>query len=137
VTFFDTNVLVYSIVTQDEIKKGIADRLIEDSIKDSELTLSPLVLSELIFVLSKLKIDERLIKDAITLYKPFIKHPIEPAFVFEAYELCRELGTGLNINDAIHLKFAERFCAKIVTFDADFKKFKDSTNLRIELLGKQ
>ncbi len=37
-------------------------------------------------------------------------------------------------NDAIHMKYAERYCSKIVTFDNDFKKFEDSTGTMIEIL---
>ena len=132
--FFDTNVLIYSLVLQDESKQIISDRLIENSIKNNLLTFSPLVLSELLYVLAKLKIDDRLVVNAISLYKPFIKHSIEPTFVLDAFELCRQLGNGKNINDAIHLKYAEKYCSKIVTFDSDFKKFEDSTHLEIEIL---
>lgn len=133
-TFFDTNVLVYSTVNLDEEKQEISDRLIEEAIKEKAFTISTLVLSEFIYVLSKLNIDNQLVENAISLYRPFVEHAIEPSLVFDAYELCRELGTGKNINDAIHLKFAEIHCTKIVTFDKDFKKFKNSTNILIDLL---
>jgi predicted nucleic acid-binding protein len=118
----------------DEVKQEISDRLIEEAIKEKILTISPLVLSEFIFVLSKLNIDNKLVENAISLYRPFVKHAIEPSLVLDAYELCRELGSGRNINDAIHLKFAEIHCTKIVTFDKDFERFKDSSNILIELL---
>ena len=53
-TFFDTNILVYSTVNLDEAKQQISDRLIEEAIKDKLFSVSPLVVSEFIFVLSKL-----------------------------------------------------------------------------------
>jgi predicted nucleic acid-binding protein len=96
--------------------------------------VSPLVITELIFVLTKLDIDQTLVEKAITLYKPFVKYSLDASLVFEAYELCKELKIGKSINDAVHLKFAEMYCSKIVTFDGDFKKFKDSTNIDIEIL---
>lgn len=133
-TFFDTNVLVYSTVNLDKVKQEVSDRLIEAAIKEKALTISTLVLSEFIYVLSKLNIDKQLVEKAISLYKPFVENAIEPSTVFDAYELCRKLGTGKNINDAIHLKFAEIHCTKIVTFDKDFKKFKPSTDIVIDLL---
>ena len=133
-TFFDTNVLVYCTVKLDEAKQKISDRLIEEAIKDKIFSVSPLVISEFIFVLSKLNIDKILVENAISLYKPFVKHSIEPSLVFDAYNLCKDLGRGKNINDAIHLKFAEQYCSKIVTFDGDFKKFMDSTDILIEVL---
>ena len=133
-TFFDTNILVYSTVNLDEAKQEISDRLIEEAIKDKLFSVSPLVVSEFIFVLSKLNIDKILVENAMTLYKPFVKHSIEPNLVFDAYELCIQLGMGKNINDAIHLKFAEKHCSKVVTFDRDFKRFKDKTDMIIEIL---
>ncbi len=39
-----------------------------------------------------------------------------------------------NINDAIHLKLAEQYCRKLITYDTDFKKFKNETNIKIEIL---
>jgi len=134
VTFFDTNVLVYSTVNLDKVKQEASDRLIEAAIKEKAFTISTLVLSEFIYVLAKLKIDNHLVERAISLYKPFVEHAIEPSIVFAAYELCKKLGAGKNINDAIHLKFAEIHCTKLVTFDKDFKKFKDSTDIVIDLL---
>jgi predicted nucleic acid-binding protein len=134
VTFFDTNVLVYSTVKLDKVKQEVSDRLIEVAIKEKALTISTLVLSEFIYVLSKLNIDKQLVEKAISLYRPFVEYAIEPFIVFDAYELCRKLGAGKNINDAIHLKFAEIHCTKIVTFDKDFKKFKNSTDIVIDLL---
>jgi predicted nucleic acid-binding protein len=41
--------------------------------------------------------------------------------------------TNLLIYSTVNL-FAEKYCSKIVTFDSDFKKFKDSTNIKIEIL---
>lgn len=132
--FFDTNLLVYSTVNLDKAKQIISDSLIEKAIKDNVFVVSPLVLSEFIFVLSKLKVDKSLVEQAMYSYKPFVKYPLEVAMVLDAYDLCRELELCMNINDAIHIKYAERHCSKIVTFDNDFKKFEDSTVTVIEIL---
>ncbi len=135
VIFFDTNLLVYSTVNLDQAKQKISDNLIETAIKDNVFVVSPLVLSEFIFVLSKLKIERILVDQAIISYKPFLKYPLEVAMVLDAYDLCRELDLCHNINDAIHLRYAERYCSKIVTFDRDFSKFKYSTTkIEIEIL---
>jgi predicted nucleic acid-binding protein len=134
VIFFDTNLLVYSTANLDEKKQEISDNLIETAIKDKVFVVSPLVLSEFIFVLAKLKIDRILVDQAISSYKPFVKYPLEAAMVLDAYDLCKELELCHNINDAIHLKYAERHCSKIVTFDRDFRKFEDSTETMIEIL---
>jgi predicted nucleic acid-binding protein len=132
--FFDTNVLVYSTINQELGKQEISDRLIEEAIREERFSISPLVISELIFVLTKLGIDKNLVGNAILLYKPFVKNPIDASLVFEGYKLCSELNFCKNINDAIHLKFAEKYCSKIFTFDSDFKKFRNSTSLEIDIL---
>lgn len=54
--------------------------------------------------------------------------------IIESYELADKLNYFQNINDCIHIKFAEKYCRKLVTFDKDFKKFKEHTNLEIEIL---
>lgn len=40
-----------------------------------------------------------------------------------------------NINDVIHLKFAEQHCNKLITFDRDFEKLKPYTFLEIDILA--
>jgi len=54
--FFDTSILVHSIVNQDPEKQKLSDTLILNAFDNDELLISPLVLSELYFVLSKLNI---------------------------------------------------------------------------------
>ncbi len=39
-----------------------------------------------------------------------------------------------NVNDVIHLKTAEKYCEKIITFDSDFKKLQPLTNIKIEII---
>ena len=53
-TFFDTNVLVYAIINQDSDKQKLAEKLIEDAILKQQFAISPLVLTEMVFVLAKL-----------------------------------------------------------------------------------
>ena len=38
------------------------------------------------------------------------------------------------INDAVHLKFAEKYASKLITFDKDLNKFKSLTSIVIEIL---
>ncbi len=133
--FFDTNVLVYAAITQDINKQKISDRLIEEAVRDGTMTLSPLVIGEFVFVLSKLKINRELIEAALALYRSFATESIDPLMVFEAAALCNDLNRGKSINDAVHLKFAEKYCRKIVTFDSDFKIFKKYSTCNIEILS--
>ena len=51
--YFDTNVLVYNTILQDENKTLIAEKVIKEALKNNSFFISPLVFSEYI---SKLKI---------------------------------------------------------------------------------
>lgn len=131
--FFDTNVLVYQSVNQDIAKQQKATSLIENAIDGNKFFISPLVLSEFIFVLAKLKIiDEQ--KEKIELYRKFSFENIDANSIYEAYKICIKNQTCKNINDIIHLKIAEKYCEKIVTFDSDFKKLQNLANIEIELI---
>ncbi len=132
VIFFDTNVLVYFATNQDSRKQSIAQILIQQAIEEQSLVISPLVMIEFIFVLSKLN---QLIEQekALLFFQQFIKEQIEENLVFSAYQLCAQHNYGKNINDVIHLKFAEKYCEKIVTFDSDFNKLASFSTIKIEI----
>jgi predicted nucleic acid-binding protein len=133
VIFFDTNILVYQTINQDLIKQQQATTLIEKAIDENNFFISPLVLSELIFVLAKLKIiDEQ--KEKIEFYRKFSCENIDLASIYESYKLCIENQICKNINDVIHLKTAEKYCEKIITFDGDFKKLQPLTEIEVEII---
>ena len=50
--YFDTNVLVHSLVNQNEANMNLAQMHIEHAIKTNQFLISPLVVQELMFVLS-------------------------------------------------------------------------------------
>jgi predicted nucleic acid-binding protein len=79
-------------------------------------------------------VDKNLVEQAMSSYKPFVKHPLEVSMVLDAYDLCKDRELCININDAVHIKYADKHCSKIVTFDNDFKKFEGSTDTVIEIL---
>lgn len=87
---------------------------------------------EFIFVLSKLN---QLVEQEITVsfFQQFVKGQIEGDLVLSAYQLCIQHGQGKNINDVIHLKFAEKYCEKIITFDTDFKVLQAFSTINIEI----
>jgi predicted nucleic acid-binding protein len=134
VIFFDTNILVYQSINQDIKKQEQSTLLIQKAIEGNKFFISPLVLSEFIFVLSKLKIIEEQ-QDKIELYRNFSNISIDEKIVYEAYQLCLENKLCKNINDVIHLKVAQKYCNKVITFDTDFKKLELLTNIEIEILG--
>jgi len=133
VIFFDTNILVYQAINQDLHKQQKATTLIEGAIDKNIFFISPLVLSEFIFVLSKLKIiDEQ--KDKIELYRNFSCEKIDLSLVYDSYNLCIKNQICKHINDVMHLKTAEKYCTKLITFDSDFKKLQPLTNTKIEII---
>ena len=51
-----------------------------------------------------------------------------------ASHIALDLNRGSSINDFIHLKFAEKHCKKLLTFDSGFQQMKQFTTLEIEIL---
>jgi predicted nucleic acid-binding protein len=132
--YVDTNILVYITVNQGEKKRDIAIKLVREIIANGELFLSPLTIQEFIFTLAKLNIDPIQVSSDVDFYIEYIQQAIDKDILKDAYMLCKEMNFCKNINDAIHLKVAEKYCQKLITFDADFKKFKDKTDIEIEIL---
>jgi predicted nucleic acid-binding protein len=133
VTFFDTNVLVYFTINQDEHKLATAQQSIYDAIKNDSFVISPMVMSEYIFILSKYKIVKQH-QDKVDFFSTYIQGFIDKDKTMQAYELCQKIDFCKNINDVIHLKIAEEHCDRLVTFDSDFKKLQRYTDIKIEVL---
>ena len=133
VTFFDTNVLVYATIDQDKEKMLLSQKIIAQAIEDSTFFISALVLSEYIFILSKLKIiDEQ--DEKIMLFSTLSQGNHDSEMVIDGYNLCKQVDFCKNINDVIHLKMTEKYCRRLVTFDTDFKKLEKYTDIEIEIL---
>lgn len=107
--------------------------MILNAIKNREFLVSPLVISEFVFALSKLKKLEANEKN-IEIFSNYASFMIDISLTKEAYKQCVLLNFCNNINDTIHLKYAEKYANKIVTFDKDFSKLKPHTNIEIEIL---
>ena len=130
--YFDTNVLVYFSIDQDMNKQKKAKNLIKNSIKNEEFFITPLVLNEYIFVLSKLKIlNEQFEK--VEFFKNFCHYCISVEDVMNGYQICKK-NSCRNINDAIHLTVANKFCKELITFDTDFQKLKNYSKIQINIL---
>lgn len=133
--YYDTNVLIYFMYQfQDDTKHKTSKDLISKAIVTNEFLISPLVIQEFIYSSSRIDKNKELINKGFSYFKSFISFGIDRSLIIEAYELAAKLNYFQNINDCIHIKFAERHCNKLVTFDKDFKKFKEHTNLEIEIL---
>lgn len=132
--FFDTNVIVYSIVNLDEEKLKISQRLVNEALDENSILISPIILQEMIFTLGKLRVEPEVIEENVDLWTNFSISMIDNDIIKESFDLCKEINNFRTINDAIHLKFAEKYCEKLITFDNDFKKFTSFTELEIEIL---
>jgi len=132
--FFDTNVLIYASVNMGEEKLQKSQSVIEKAQQNDEFIVSTLLLQEYAFVLAKLKLSEAKIIDNTKVFSKYCKHSIDCTLLEQAFELAVETSYFNNINDVIHLKFAERYADKLVTFDKDFKKLQAFSSLNIEIL---
>ena len=132
--YFDTNILVYSITAVDEAKMHYSQELINDSLRNNKFLISTITLQELIFALAKLRVEKQVLKDSFHSFLKYSKYEISSTIIKDAFELCDKIDFCKNINDAIHLKYAEKYCEKLLTFDGDFKKFKPHSELDIEII---
>jgi len=132
--YVDTNILIYITANQGVEKQEIAAKLVRNLIENDEFFLSPLTMQEFIFTLAKLNINWRQVTDDVDFYMDYIQKTIDKDILIEAYNLCKKMNFCMNINDAIHLKVAEKYCRKLITFDKDFKKFKENAIIEIEIL---
>ncbi|HKJ97926.1 MAG TPA: PIN domain-containing protein [Desulfotignum sp.] len=133
--YLDTNIIVYSVVNQDPRKMEVSQSIIRDLFEKDKLLISPLNLQELIYTLSKLKIDMERIEQTYFLFQQFCKNEIDKTLIDSAFKIISRLNFGKNINDVIHLTFAEKYCTKLLTFDKDFKILKQFSSLDIQILS--
>jgi len=131
--YFDTNVLIYATIKQDAIKHEVSNQKIKNALSKNNFCISPLVFSEYIFTLSKLKIINDC-QDKIAFYEQYIQFSMKKDFVLQAYKKCSKKNKCRNINDFIHLEIANRYCKTLVTFDNDFKNLEVFYDVEIEIL---
>ncbi len=132
--YLDTNILIYASIQQDEKKQKNSIALIEKLVENNELILSPLVLQEFIFTLSKLKIDSNIINNDMQFYLNFTTQNYTKTMLEEALEICIKDRNCKNINDILHTKLATKYATKLITYDNDFKKLQKHTDIIIEIL---
>ena len=132
--YLDTNVLIYASIEQDIEKKGKSLDIIEHLVKNKELILSPLVIQEFIFTLSRLKVDREIIEYDTKFYFNFVSENYTKKMLEEALALCLEEKNCKNINDILHMKLATQYASRLLTYDSDFKKLQKHTEIEIKLL---
>lgn len=77
---------------------------------------------------------EKKISQTSYVFIDFSTHDIGNDLLLDAYELCFKTNRLGSINDAIHLKFAERYASKLITYDHGFNSFKPFSTIEIEVL---
>jgi len=133
--YFDTNIFLYSTLDQGLEKQKVSTDLIDNSVVNNELIISSLTMQEFVFGLAKNNLDKIIIKKFYDQFKSLIVSGYSQEIFDEAIELANNLNYFRNINDCIHIKFAEKYCEKIITFDKDFERFRHYTKLEIEILN--
>lgn len=111
-----------------------SQRLIKELVTTKTLLLSPLSLQEFTFTLSKLNIDKDHIKNNYELFSNFCQHSIDKPLLDSAFETCIQIDFCKNINDLIHIKFAEKYCDTFSTYDHDFKRIGQIIDIEINIL---
>ena len=135
-TYLDTNVLLYatltSVDTQSQQDKAI--EILKNLIDDNTLVLSNLNFLEYAFVMKKAKEDSSKIEQALELFQSFVvdeKDGLSQVLL----EKLNDDYTFKNSFDLYHVVFSEQHnCTKLITFDKGFKKFKNISNIEIEVL---
>lgn len=115
-------------------KNGKSQQLIKELANSGNLLLSPLSLQELIFTLSKLDIDKDHIESNYELFSNFCQYSIDKSLLDSAFKICIQIDFCKNINDIIHIKFAEKYCDAFSTYDHDFKRLEQIADIDIKIL---
>ena len=132
--YLDTNVLIYATIEQDIEKKEKSLNAIESLVNKNELILSPLVMQEYIFTLSKLKVEKEIIEHDSSFYFNFVSEHYTKEMLEDTLQLCLAEKNCKNINDILHMKLATQYATKLLTYDSDFKKLQQYTDIKIEIL---
>ncbi len=133
--YLDTNILVYNSVLIDKLKFEKSQKNILELLKNDTIFLSSLCLQEFIFTCSKLKLSNELINKFSNYYFQFVKNDITKEIIKDSIILCQKTQLYFQINDIIHLKTAEKYCTKIITYDTIFKHLNNYSALDIEILS--
>ncbi len=132
--YFDSDVWVHYFVLQDSVKQATAVQQIKNAAALNQGAVSVLILQEVSFVMSKLKVSLPDILQAMIFLKTFNPHPLTLENFQRAEVLAQDIGFQ-NINDCVHTAIAEINCTELVTFNrSDFKNIQLFTSLKITIL---
>lgn len=132
--YFDTDVIIHSIIIQEIDKHQKAIDLIRNSLEKNEFNISLLGLQETAFVLSKLGFGKTFIRKNIE--KLLELNPLN--YSFQNFKRATEIAFSIgfnNINDCLHTAIAEYYCNELLTYNKkDFTKIKKHTKIKITIL---
>ena len=132
--YFDTDVLIHSIVNQEPNQHIKANDLIDHSIQAGLFKISILSIQEVGFVLAKLGLPKSFISlkvDALLGMSPLTYGDTEIARA----KILAEIVGFRDFNDCIHTAIAERHCSDLYTRNyKDFKRIEEYTSLKIHYL---
>ncbi|MCX6051529.1 MAG: PIN domain-containing protein [Campylobacterales bacterium] len=132
--YFDTDVLVHFVVTQDDVKHARAKKMIIGAVQNSKFSLSMLSLQEWLFVMAKLSVPSETIEKNYSVFKQFATLSIDTEIFERGYNLASQIGFR-HINDCLHTAIAEKQCSELITYNQnDFKKIKKISTLKITIL---
>ena len=132
--FFDTNILIYASINQDIKKLEISQRALSGALENESIVLSPLLIQEYVFALKKLRLEPSKIRVRADEFLRHCYYAIDCEIIKSSIEVASRIDYFQNINDIIHLKYAEKYASKLVTFDSDFEKLRQYSNIEIEIL---
>lgn len=132
--YFDTDVLIHSLVSQNANLHLKVNDLIEDSVNANQFIISWLSIQEIGFVLAKLEQPVQFI--SLKLEMLMSSGPVEYGLIefTRAVEIAKTIGFK-DFNDCLHTAIAEQHCTDLYTCNyRDFKKIQPLTSLKIHFL---
>lgn len=132
--YIDTDVLIHSLINQNQNLHLKVNDLIEEMITTGEFLISWLSIQELGFVLAKLEQPVSFISSKLeTLIASFPVQYSQIEFT-RALQLAKIIGFK-DFNDCLHTAIAEQHCTDLYTCNyKDFKRIQSHTSLNIHFL---
>ena len=133
--YLDTNIFVYAFCknVDDESQKRKSQEILKESIKNSQLILSEIVLYEFAFVSKKLEEDASVIDNNLKFLSNY--EQVATDISYDVLSLMSKTSSYKQSFDIYHLCFSNHFnCTEFITYNNGFKKFQDFSQAKIEIL---
>lgn len=132
--YIDTDVLIHSLINQDQQRHLSVNDLLEEMIKENTFLISFLNIQEIGFVLAKLNQPVPFISSKLNALISSLPVSYSSTEFARAITLAEHIGFK-DFNDCLHLAIAEQHCTDLYTFNyKDFKRLQAYTTLKINFL---